>query len=197
MKKLSENRSFFYSEFDFQYELAKLIEIEFPKAKLYLEYPHDDKSFDIYFKYKNQYYIIELKYKTKPIGERVNHFFNQNFNLKNHRGHPQARYDFLKDIMRIEDLQRNNLKVKGYVIFLTNDQLYWEKRNYPCIDSKFEISDSRKLERNIEYNWAKNPSQGTIKGRTKPISLNSCYKLNWNSYTTTNIDFKYLMVEIK
>jgi len=74
IKKLSENRPVFHSEFDFQHELAMLIKTEWKPQKIRLEKPinlqdhiQDNKlELDIFLEVaKNEKVGIELKYKTK------------------------------------------------------------------------------------------------------------------------------------
>lgn len=128
IEKLSKKRTIFYSEADFQLELAWLIKDEYKNAKVRLEYcPSFDTSMhiDILIIIDNEWIPIELKYKTKGCTKIVD---DETFNLKNHGAKDVNCYLYLKDIQRIEKIKENvsNFR-RGYTIFITNELSYSKK----------------------------------------------------------------------
>ncbi len=206
LKTLSEKRPVFHSEADFQHALAWEIHLHYPNAKIRLEYPVGNETIhiDIYVTLGKKVYAIELKYKTKTT-EPVIEYENEGFPLKNQGAQDLGRYDFVKDINRLEILKReilngNNNNFDGYSIFLTNDHLYWGKptTNRNTIDKQFRIHCGNEL--TGTRSWIGNPAEGTIKNKENPIILTGTYKLEWQLYhdfeNVKNGKFKYLIVKI-
>lgn len=117
LSKLSKERPVFHSECDFQHEIAYLIrhnEIDNfgPIQKIRLERPYSINSkrfeLDIYVEQNNERIGIELKYKTKSLPGGIVTIGAEEYHLKNHAALGSARYDFIKDISRIEQLIKSN-----------------------------------------------------------------------------------------
>jgi hypothetical protein len=73
---------------------------------------------DIWVEQNGEVLAIELKYKTKALqtSER-----GEEFVLQNHSAQDIARYDFIKDVWRVETIVANYTHASGYAILLTND----------------------------------------------------------------------------
>jgi len=142
LSELAKERPVFNSEADFQFAFSwKLKELS-PKIELRLERKEIIKNkeyyFDIVLYNYSMPFIIELKYKTRKTSII---FKNEIFNLTSHSAYGNGRYDFLKDIARIE--RSTN---KGIAIFLTNDYLYWQPSDYgPTMDEKLRIHQGIEL----------------------------------------------------
>lgn len=88
-------------------------------------------------------FAIELKYKTKKF-DTV--FGAEEFHLRNHGAQDIGRYDFIKDIVRLEHFVTANAGSVGYAIFLTNDEAYWkDSKSLTTADAMFRIGDNRTL----------------------------------------------------
>jgi hypothetical protein len=61
---------------------------------------------------------IELKYKTRSLTAALD---GEDFHLMSHAAQDLVRYDFFKDLNRIEAFARAGPERTGYAIFLTND----------------------------------------------------------------------------
>ena len=115
LNRIIRKREFFYSEADFQHELAFAIhkKIINPNVEIHLERPiknfHKEYCIDILIIQGDLKFAIELKYKTKNSVR-----YNE---IKNHSGHGAGRYDFLKDIYRIEKLKKDKKIDKGFCAF--------------------------------------------------------------------------------
>ncbi len=85
--------------------------------------------------------LIELKYKTREVEIEIDH---ERFRLKNQSANDVGRYDFMKDLSRLEECVEKLPKAVGYAIFLTNDPLYWvSPRKRDTYDKDFRIHDGR------------------------------------------------------
>ena len=189
------DRCIFHSEADFQHHLAWRIHQEIENAKLRLEYPlsKDDSNHweycDILLRTPN-IIGLELKYKTKLLSTEVNEEY---FELKNQGAQDTGRYDFLKDVSRLEKWCEQGRINIGYAIILTNDHLYWTSpSDKNTVDKEFRIHD-RVISGRLS--WGNNASAGTMKSREKPIALKEEYILKWKN--SPNPGFKYLLLKIR
>lgn len=187
------DRFIFHSEADFQHHLAWRIHQEIENSKIRLEYPlsKDESNRWEYCDILVQSPPItglELKYKTKFLTTQIN---NEQFELKNQGAQDIGRYDFLKDISRLETwCDQGRIKI-GYAIILTNDHSYWTPPTRDTVDKEFRIhnrSISGKL------SWGDEASAGTMKSRERPIALRSKHSIEWND--SPHPDFKYLLLKI-
>jgi len=189
-----EKRCIFHSEADFQHHLAWLIHESSKAAKIRLEYPlsRDDSTrweyCDILLNAPRRI-GIELKYKTKLASINVG---EERFELKNQAAQDIGRYDFLKDVLRLEKWCAEGTISSGYAIILTNDHTYWTPpKNENTVDKDFRIHNrviSGKLA------WGEKASAGTMKKRESPIVLKNEYSLEWKD--SPDSDFKYLFLSI-
>lgn len=103
MQHLAAKRPVFHSEADFQHALAWELHERYPHCSLRLEYkpPHLNAPIylDMWVHSSETTLAIELKYKT-----RAGHleFEGESFDLLHHGAQPLGRYDFLKDVERLE-----------------------------------------------------------------------------------------------
>ena len=147
MAKLAERRPIFHSEADFQFALAWQIREMTPDCKVRLEKPFtiggDKRSRHLDIWLPNAGTAIELKYgiralRVAPDGEL--------FALKD-RARDLYRYDFIKDVQRIEGVVESSCgSAPGYAILLANDHLYWEHRpGKTNNDEAFHLREGRNL----------------------------------------------------
>jgi len=195
-------RGIFHSEADFQHHFAWAIQNAHSNAEIRLEYPIEGetskrKYCDIFLK-SPECIGIELKYKTKRIScphkdkDKYKYKYNgEIFELKNQSAYPLGRYDFLKDISRLENWLTQEVINYGYAIILSNDKAYWKPPKGNPIDSEFRIHNrtiSGKL------SWSNKASEGTTRGR-ESITLKGEYTLEW--IDSVFKEFKYLVVQVK
>ena len=119
--------------------------------------------------------------------------------MKNQSAQDSARYDFIRDITRLESITQSGIYPieEAYAIFLTNDPLYWEPSNgSDTLDHDFRIHAGTKI--HGKMNWKPGASKGTIKSREKELTVCGTYDIEWRSYKPhEDCLFKYTMVEIK
>ena len=204
LNELSEKRMIFHSEADFQHAFAWMAQQHLPDAKIRLERPlnidHAERIYlDILISSQGSIYGIELKHKTRKLS--FSHE-DESFMLKDQSAQDIGRYDFLKDLQRLEKLVETRKISKGYAIFLTNDHLYWTPRKKQTVDVDFNIYEGRQTRANEKLEWANHASAGTTKNRETPILLSNAYSFNWDDYSKLECsepaacNFKILVVEV-
>ena len=225
LNELSEERKIFVSEADFQLALAWKIKEEYNDAKVRCEYPlqvgNEYMHIDIMVIREDEWIPIELKYKTSSIevnGEKGICIGEEKYNLKNQSAQDIGRYDYLRDIERIEKIKKSKIKIgkvnckRGFTIMISNDPLYRRKPQYKKQEKgaqlpnyyQFSLHETEKGEKvhNIKKRprWHECTGDGTKKGREHNINLTGTYECNWKPYSqidaSKNNIFKYLIHEI-
>ena len=142
---------------------------------------------------------IELKYKTAKPKAEIEHN-GESFDLRHQSAYDIGRYDFLKDIRRLESLCRFSDAKVGFAIFLTNDDLYWRGPiRKDTVDADFSLRGDPGLQIQGKMAWS-NASAGTMRGRVNPIELKASYEAQWRAYSLVACErygeFRYLMVRV-
>jgi hypothetical protein len=205
MERLSSYRPIFHSESDLQHELALIIANESNK-KIRLEKPflniplNKSKSIKIELDLflPNEKVGIELKYKT--IKRNIK-FSDEEFFLKNHAAQNLGRFDFFDDLRRLQMLRKQGIIHSGFVIFLTNDPLYWTRIQRSNFSSNFSMEEGRVIEKNTALSWVGNPSENSVTpkrlGEHANIEIENELCLTWKTYSEFEESlFKHLIVQI-
>lgn len=199
MNNLSTKRTLFHSEADFQHSFAWEIHHYFPNSQIRLELPWGGKDkqnhLDIFSIVENENVAIELKYKTRGLSVVVN---NESYVLKDQSAQDIGRYDFLKDIMRLEELSRQNNWI-GIGILLTNDSSYWKDPiTSKTVDADFRLHQNRMIQGDLQ--WSERASPGTTYTRESSILLRKSYLVNWMDYSRPSLSsygqFRYLAFQV-
>ena len=176
MASLSGRRKGFHSEADFQHALAWQIHLARPESQVRLEVDvvQEDRQrrfLDIWLPVEG--IAIELKYKTRGLTLELD---DESFALRDQSAQDQGRYDFLRDIKRLEIMCSEMEQCKaGYAVLLTNDSSYWSlpvQRN--TVDADYRVHEGRVLSGPLA--WAARAGPGTMSGRESPIHLKGNYK---------------------
>jgi hypothetical protein len=190
MERLSQRRAIFYSEADFQHELAIELRMADPGLQLRLEYPFGEgarASLDVLLRKGSRQFGLELKYLCRAANVTVN---GEEFRLRNQSARDLRRYDVCKDIVRIEEFGRK-FGATGGVLVLTNDPAYWSSRGrIQTCDAAFDLSDLRTLTGKLS--WTDRAGAGTIKGREASLVIENSYPLKWRDYANVGGDGGYL-----
>ena len=199
MKNLAECRPIFHLEKDFQLALSMQIQTK-QGVQVRPEYPFRDeekkrKYLDIWI--RNRKVAIELKYKTQNLKTDKN---NEDFRLRNQGAQDEGRYDFLKDVERLEKMIDDGQAKAGFAILLTNDHLYWTHQGRDTTSFNFRLEKERKIHKGEEMMW-KFPRAipKSMKKREKSIILRSSYELEWRPYSSCEVEngrFKYLAIKV-
>ncbi|MEQ6378244.1 hypothetical protein RZN25_15635 [Bacillaceae bacterium S4-13-56] len=199
MNILSNKRPIFQSEADFQHAFAWELQTQYPKSKIRLEYPHSTENnriyLDLWVNEEPIYYAIELKYIKKRLNTVFNH---ENFQLTSNDAPDQARYDFLKDIGRLEQVAHHFGNTIGFAILLTNEPAMWKSPTREDVnDIQFRFQEGRVV--HGELDWGPKTGLGTKKGR-EILNIQDEYHLQWKDYSnleTKNGEFRYLAVKVQ
>ena len=200
MSSLSERRPIFHSEADFQHALAWELQTKFPSASIHLERPQRTEArtiyLDILMKLEGHALAVELKYKTQKYHSNAT---SDEFRLSHQSASDIGRYDFIKDISRLEQVTQSIPNCRGWAIFLTNDSKYWNmQKRIDTVDAAFSIAEGKTIEGS--RGWGALASAGTMKNRELPLVLNGSYVVAWNEYSNVETDkhgrFQYLGFEV-
>lgn len=203
LKNLASRGDLYLCESQFQFDLAKEISRRFKKSVIHLEFPSEIIGtnrfvyYDIVVQENTQYFVIELKYKTK---EDEITYKGENYPLKNQAAQDLGRFDYLKDISRIEQwsiLNPNRQFGGGVAIILTNDSSYWTRDGKNCNYEEFSLKDGLKIMAG-KKNWKSGTTPASTGiNRISGLTLRDNYSINWNGYCSgKKYEFKYLIEEI-
>lgn len=154
--------------------------------------------------YKNGEYLpVELKYPTSLVKRSIE-CFDEDFNPKDAPLEPVLKhqgatdlvcYNFWKDVRRLEVLKKKFKKVKnGLVVLVTNDRKYLEHDGEGTCCTQFRISQKTRIKGPGKFSWDGDVS---IAETHPPIDIEGQYAINWNTTKIDNVDFYYLVLEIK
>lgn len=195
IKNFASKKRLYLSEAQFQFELAWEIKSRFQGYNVHLEYPSAScrSYYDIVVEDGKEYYVIELKYKTKK--QSITYKGNT-FTLKDHAAQDLGRFDYLNDIARIENWSQNNQNknfASGCAIMLTNDSVYWAKDGAKCVYKEFALKDKTTISAGAKH-WKAGTTQASVgKQRIKGLSLAHNYDILWVDYCD---GFKYLIEKV-
>jgi len=197
LKTLAARKRVFCSEMDFQLQLAWLMKEN--GYELSLEYDpgcfETNASLGIMI-WKPEQVAIELKYKTAHFEMKLD---RHSLRLKNHAAQDIGRYDFFRDVSRVEHIVANGKASRGFAIFLTNASGYWRSGRNGTVDEMFRMFDGRTI-KSGQLRWGNRASSGTMRGREKSIDLTRDYVFSWKDYAdhgTRNGVFRYLLVDVE
>jgi hypothetical protein len=183
MKDLAKQRPIYHSEADFQHSFAWEIHRRLPDAAVRLELPFEDQRrklhLDVWISKNQTELAVELKYKTRALDAEVQ---GEAFSLRDQSAQDLGRYDFIKDIVRLEQITADRPSAIGYAILLTNDSAYWTSGiGLNAIYAAFRLEEGTVLQGTLA--WGKGASQGTVRSRETPLALRGKYKVHWQDYS--------------
>ena len=206
-KELKEEGRVFLNEWDFQMSLSLFlthikgykVHLEYIVPLSFLpkgEYPFANKeniNIDIVIEKEGFFYLIELKYKTKKATIKFERFWETKYvSLKDQSRIPMSRYDFWKDVARLEFLKESFEKVKGGLcVFVTNNKTYTEEDK--------GISEEFTMEAHKCHMGTLTLKDGKTKEKFPKFSLSKDYQIEkWYKVTIeeTKIAFHYCIVRV-
>jgi len=194
---LAVRRPAFHSEADLQHELAWELRASGAASAVRLERPFETAdgtiNLDLAATTSAGRLAVELKYWKKRLDI---HLSDEHFALKNQGAHDISRYDFWKDVWRLERLIGAGLADAGAAIVLTNDPGYWRQGRYGTIDAAFRLHEGRVASGRLA--WAESAGAGTTRGRTSPIDLRGEYAVRWRDYSAPGpeVAFRSLVIPV-
>lgn len=197
---MKKNDGHYFREAQLQFDLAWALRESFKddNIKIHLEYFAKNKIkdnnmyYDIVIENGEDFIPIELKFKTKKIN---------GFNYSNQAAQDLGRYDFWKDVERIENFKDNthNKMSKGYAVFITNDDAYKNNSGEKCIYKDFAINDGREIKKNQNLAWTDGIESTTVgTNRMYNIKIAGEYVIKWEDVydITDKYKFRALILEI-
>ena len=199
MNTLALQRKAYHSEADFQHALAWELHKQFPDSSVWLERPLKANGkklhLDFLIQLQDKAIAVELKYKTRKL---VIDAERESLSLADHGAQDLGRYDFIKDIERLENITSSLEHCDGIAILLTNDSAYWKPRSRATVDEAFNLTEGATLTGSLA--WGDGASAGTKKNRERNLLLTGEYKLNWSDFSLINQEkngqFRYLAVHV-
>ena len=207
---LKQQKELLFNEFDFQMQLAiylrntkKYDDVEseyyIPTKNIDLLKDYDWDSnmrIDLVVRKGKEYLPIELKYVTKKVIRDYERFGMQIRNmeiLKNQAAQDIRRYDFWKDVRRVELVKNIFPAVKnGLAVFLTNDPSYTKDPQINSACYPFSMSGNTDIGGGI-MDWNGNTATG--KDHTA-FKLEGVYKLKWDKTNIDNIEYDFIILTI-
>jgi predicted RNase H-like nuclease len=197
MAAVANARPVFHSEADFQHAFAWQIHKACPEADVRLETrPSPGVRLDVLVRRGGTRIAIELKYLLRKLTATWN---GEQFELPMQSAHDVRRYDFIKDIVRLEALVPSIANV-GFAVALTNDPGYWQRSvREDVVDAEFRLHDGRELAGSMA--WDARASAGTMRDREAALAVRGVYVASWRDFSEVGGDgagrFRYLAVEVK
>jgi len=198
IRALSEKRPFFFSESDFKHALAWEINKQYQNCAVRLEYPAlSSGHVDIWINLNGHVFALELKYLTRKIIVKEHDLI---LTLKEHGAQDQRRYDFWKDVSRLEAITEKIPDSAGYAIVVTNDSNYWNTSRKTTMDADYVMNEGR-IVKGKTLLWGPNTTAGTMKGRESKIPIKGSYECHWENYSEIEGQpsgkFRYLCLEVR
>lgn len=147
---------------------------------------------DIVIEKDKFFYPIELKYKTKSIQIDLSRFgedLKDSKFLKDQGAIPRGRYDFWKDVARLEFIKESfKQKIcKGFCVFLTNDRKYMEE--------EIKTSEDFTMEKGKPHKGLLRFKTPSLAKKYKEFSLLENHQIDeWKELSS--IVFHYCIVEV-
>ena len=201
LETLAIGRPIFHSEADFQFALAWEIQRCLPHADIRLEVPMrgpgGTRYVDLWVRSGGANLAIELKYLTRKLSLQI---VDERFDLVNQDAQDLGRYDFIKDIERLETLAQADRNIAGIALLLTNDPAFWTPAgDRETADGAFRIDEGRQLHGVLD--WRETAGSGTRRGRQRPLELRGRHGCVWNEYSQVGLDpyarFRWLAITVK
>ena len=206
---LDTNKELLFNERDFQMHLATSllktdyyddVDVEYYVPHTELEkynYIWDNElKIDVLVRKGDEYLPIELKYKTKSVKKRIPRFGEQVSSdvevMKNQGAQDLGKYDFWKDVRRIEIVRKRFKTIKnGLAVFVTNDPSYLQSgRN---TSNHFEFSMVEGIHKREKHWLYKN----SFCGKTHlDFEVEKEYFIHWETKTIEDINIYYTLLTI-
>lgn len=178
LRTLASRRALFHSEADFQHELAWELRLALPDAEVRLERPLDldeRMNVDVVVHHASETVAVELKYWPRAS---AGVHCGEAFAIRNRGAQDLGRYDYWKDVGRIERLVSAGRATWGAAICLSNDSAYWSTPRVGTMAEPFALHDGARPPGALA--WPR--TTGTTRGRETPITLGRGHEVHWRTY---------------
>ena len=204
---LETNEELLFNERDFQMHLATFlrrtgnyddVDVEYyvPLSELTGYIWDNELRMDVLVHKGKEYLPIELKYKTKTVRKKLLRF-NEEVSgevevMKNQGAQDLGKYDFWKDVRRIEIVRKRFGAIKnGLAVFVTNDPAYLKAGRESSNHFKFSMIEGVNGK---EKHWLDKDSTCC---KTHPdFEVEKDYSIHWDSKTVEDITIYYTLLTI-
>ena len=204
---LETNEELLFNERDFQMHLANYLRWAGHYDDVYVEYYvplseltgyiwDNELRMDVLVRKGKEYLPIELKYKTKTVRKKLLRF-NEEVSgevevMKNQGAQDLGKYDFWKDVRRIEIVRKRFSAIKnGLAVFVTNDPAYLKAGRESSNHFKFSMIEGVNGK---EKHWLDKDSTCC---KTHPdFEVEKDYSIHWDSKTVEDITIYYTLLTI-
>ena len=204
---LDTNKELLFNERDLQIHLATYlrqtghyddVDVEYyvPLSELENYIWNNELRIDVLVRKGDEYLPIELKYKTKSVKKRIPRFGEQVASdievMKNQGAQDLGKYDFWKDVRRIEIVRKRFKAIKnGLAVFVTNDPAYLQSGRDLSNHIKFSMTEGA---HGKEKHWLDKDSTCC---KTHPdFDVYNEYSIHWESKTIEDINIYYTLLTI-
>ena len=204
---ISQQTELMFNEIDFQIQLALYlrssghyddVDVEYSLPKdIMPDYDWDSNlRIDLVVSRDGKYCPVELKYPTCKVTKAISRFgkhIPEAVVMKNQGAQDIVRYNFWKDVRRIEVLNSRFDSVEGGIaVIMTNDSSYVRPVRPDSSCAPFSTSEGNVVGPGT-VDWQNMP---TVRENHPPFTLNGSYTARWHQATIDGIDFNYMIIEI-
>ena len=204
---LDTNKELLFNERDLQMHLATFlrqtghyddVDVEYyvPLSELKGYIWNNELRMDVLVRKGKEYLPIELKYKTKTVRKKLLRFGESVAEevevMKNQGAQDLGKYDFWKDVRRIEIVRNRFGGIKnGLAVFVTNDPMYLQHGREKSNHIKFSMDEGS---HGKEMHWLDKDSYCC---KTHPdFEVEKEYSIHWESRYIEDVQCFYTSVII-
>lgn len=172
------------------------LEYYVPRSELGGYVWNSELRLDLVVRKGNEFLPVELKYKTRSITRRIERFGERLSGevvvVKNQGAQDLGRYDFWKDIRRVELVRKRFLAVKnGLAVFVTNDPSYLKagkaSSNHAALSMAAGVHARSKQWKNCDSFCA----------REHPgFEVEADYEIVWQQFVAEGETFHYCILQV-
>ncbi len=204
---LDTNKELLFNERDFQMHLTTFlqetghfddVDVEYyvPLSELKGYIWDSELRLDLLIRKGKDFLPIELKYKTKAVRKRLLRFGESVSEdvevMKNQGAQDLGKYDFWKDVRRIEIVRNRFSNIKnGLAVFLTNDPMYPQRGREKSNHINFSMDEGS---HDKKKDWLDKESSCR---KTHPdFEVEKQYSLHWETTVVDGVTLFYTIVII-
>ena len=202
---LDTNKELLFNERDLQMHLATFlrqtnhyddVDVEYyvPLSELTGYIWNNELRMDVLVRKGKEFLPIELKYKTKSVRKKLLRFGESVAEevevMKNQGAQDLGKYDFWKDVRRIEIVKKRFSSIKnGLAVFMTNDPMYLQRGREKSNHIELSMDEGS---HGKEKHWLDKDSYCS---KTHPdFEVEKEYSIHWNSRDIEGIQFYYSII---
>ena len=202
---LDTNKELLFNERDLQMHLATFlrltghyddVDVEYyvPLSELKGYIWNNELRMDVLVRKGKEFLPIELKYKTKDVRKKLPRFGESVAEevevMKNQGAQDVGKYDFWKDVRRIEIVKNRFKNIKnGLAVFVTNDPIYVQRGREKSNHINLSMDEGNHVK---EKHWL---NKNSVCCKTNPdFEVEKEYSIHWDSRDIEGVQFYYTIV---